>query len=140
MLAQRVRLAQRHFDVEHAPPLPFTLRQVVERIHANESMNDIRDLRRSERLCGLRHAVTAFVDARQCITGTAHRCAIANLSSHGMLMVTSVPVVARALIMQVESPQVLLQLYAELVWTRHLGGGCYGTGAAFVARFGRMAR
>jgi len=138
MLAQRIRLSQRHFDTEQAEPLPLTLRQVVQRIHNGEPVDEIRELRRSVRLAGLRHAVLACFDAQYGIPASALRCAIANLSSHGLLLVTGEPIDAGAVVVQVQSPRGVLQLLANVVWKQPLGGGCYGGGGSFITRFGRV--
>jgi hypothetical protein len=138
MLAQRIRLSQRHLDTEHSQALPFTLRQVIQRIHGAEPIEEVRDLRRSIRLSGLRRAVTVRFDERFGIPESAMHCAIANLSSHGLLLVTGEPIEAGAAVVQVESPRSILQLLVNVVWKQNLGGGCYGSGGEFVTRFGRV--
>jgi hypothetical protein len=138
MLAQRIRLSQRHFDAEHCEPLPFTLRQVIQRLHDSEPLDEVRELRRSIRLTGMRHAVTVCLDGSHGITASALNSMIANLSSHGLLLVTGVPLDGNVIMAQVERPRGTLQLLANIVWKQHLGGGCYGAGAEFVARFGRV--
>lgn len=138
MLSQRIRLSQRHFDIEHTKPLPFTLRQVIQRIHNAEPLEEIRDFRRSNRLAGMRHSITVCLDDQFGISESARNSTIANLSSHGLLLVTGEPIDAAAAIVQVDRPRSTIQLLASIVWRQHLGGGCYGTGAELVARFGRV--
>ena len=138
MLAQRIRLSQRHFDVDHAKPMPFTLRQVIQRIHNAEPLEEMRDLRRSMRVSGVRQALTACLDGSQGASGNALCSTIANLSSNGLLLVTGEPLEGNTIVAQVERPRAILQLLANVVWRQHLGGGCYGAGAELVARFGRV--
>jgi len=65
---------------------------------------------------------------------------IANLSRHGMLLVTPGPLSSPSVIVQVASDRQVVQLFGETVWTRRLDHGCHGAGVEFIARFGRISR
>jgi len=137
-LAKLVRLAQLHFDAEHALPLPNAFRaDVLEQI-AKQNDRDFVERRRSPREDIQLDAVAIGLDANFMLVGPTCHGLVVNLSSHGMLLTTHVILPTASVAVQMQTGSEKIQLLGKIVWSRHLGKNCYGTGIDFVARFGKV--
>ena len=137
MLSRRIRLADLHFDVDEVDPLTDAVLQVVWQLRSRPESNKLRDMRRSRRLSGLREVVALRLDNSYCLTGPPIHCVVANLSRHGLFLISTTPLEAPTMITQFHTTRRVIQLIGKVVWARYLDIGCYGAGVDFVARFGR---
>jgi hypothetical protein len=138
MLSRRIRLASLHFDVDDADPLTDAMMQVIWQYRSTPVSAKLRELRRSRRVTGLREVVTLRVDHRYCIVGQPIHCVVANLSRHGLFLVSRSPLEAPLMITQFHTKRRIIQLIGKVVWARYLDIGCYGAGIDFLARFGKV--
>jgi PilZ domain len=137
-LAKSVRLAQLHFDAEHAEPLPDSFRTtVLERI-SKQTDREFVERRRSPREAIQLDAVAIGLDANYMLVGPTCHGLVVNLSSHGMLLTTPVILPSTSVAVQMQGGSEKVQLLGKIVWSRHLGGSCYGAGVDFVARLGKV--
>lgn len=137
-LARHVRLAPHYFDATQAAPLPGSVPKIVQQVHNIEPPHGVREMRRSTRICGRNNAIGFQFDEREGVLDPPLETVVANLSSHGMLMITGVPFEAPMVIIQLDQRGGPLQLVARIIWSRHLGRGCYGAGTEFLGRFGKL--
>jgi hypothetical protein len=138
-LARLVRLAQLHFDAEHAEPLPDNFRTVVVELIAKQNNREYLEQRRSPREVRQLDVVAIGLDANFMLVGPTCRGLVANLSSHGMLLATAVHLTTAAVAVQMQGGNETVQLLGKIVWSRHLGRSAYGAGIDFVARLGKVA-
>src|SRR3972149_7667992 len=103
LLALRIRLGDTHFQVPQTEPLPYSLIEGVRDLAFREPPHKIQDLRRSTRLSGEREVVVVPVHGNHAIGDTPLTGVIANLSRHGMLLVTPGPLSSPSVIVQVAS-------------------------------------
>jgi hypothetical protein len=136
-LSRRIRLAQLHFDVQRAAPLSDALLQVMWRNAAKIQRKVARERRRSRRHTGHRDVIAMCLDDRYHLIGPPIHGVVANLSRHGLHLVTTTQVTSPAVITQFQHAGRTIQLLGRVVWTRYLDVGCYGAGVGFIARFGR---
>jgi PilZ domain len=136
--AKSVRLAQLHFDAEHAEPLPANFRTTVLTQISKQSDREFVERRRSPREDIQLDAVAIGLDANYMLVGPTCHSLVVNLSSHGMLLTTPVILPAASVAVQMQAGSERLQLLGKIVWSRHLGGSCYGAGVDFVARLGKV--
>jgi hypothetical protein len=138
MLSRRIRLASLHFDVDDVDPLTDAVMQVIWQVRSRPESAKLREMRRSRRLIGLREVVVLRLDHRYCIIGQPIQCVVANLSRHGLFLVSTTPLEAPIMITQFHTKRRIIQLVGNVIWARYLDIGCYGAGVDFVARFGRV--
>lgn len=136
--AKSVRLAQLHFDVEHAEPLPDSFRTDVLEPIAKQRNPEFHEQRRSPREARQLDIVAISLDANFMLVGPTCRGLVVNLSSHGMLLTTAVRLTSAAVAVQIQAGNETIQLLGKIVWSRDLGRGCYGAGVDFVARLGKV--
>jgi PilZ domain len=137
-LAKFVRLAQLHFDAEHAEPLPANFRANVLTQVSNQTDREVVERRRSPRDAIQLDAVAIGLDANYMLVGPTCHGLVVNLSSHGMLLTTPVILPAACVAVQMQAGSEKMQLLGKIVWSRHLGDSCYGAGIDFVARLGKV--
>jgi hypothetical protein len=137
MLSRRIRLAPLHFDVENSEPLTDAVLQVVWRNASRDYRNALCDVRRSRRVSGHREVVVLRLDERFVLNGAALNGVVANLSRHGQMLVTTMPIQTPTILTQFQNAQRTIQLMGRVVWSRYLDVGCFGAGIDFIARFGR---
>ena len=137
MLSRRMRLAARHFDVEHAEPLTDAVLRVVWQ-NAFPGKNVAQHCaRRSQRISGQREVVAIRLDERFGLTGPALNGVVANLSRHGQMLVTTTQLDLTPVITQFQNASRQIQIIGRVVWSRYLDVGCWGAGVDFIGRFGR---
>jgi hypothetical protein len=137
-LAKFVRLSQIHFREEHAEPLSNEFKQIVKDSISRQVNLQRREQRRSPREIRYLDASAVGLDAN--FTVAAHSCRgiVANLSSHGMSLATPLYLQNANVAVQMLANSEKVQLIGRVIWSRHLGGGCYGAGIDFVARLGKV--
>jgi ribosomal protein L37AE/L43A len=137
-LAQSVRLAQLHFEADHAEPISDTVRQVLANVSAEQLSLKYMEARRGTREPRWLKATAIGFDADLVLVGPTCRGIVANLSSHGMLLLTAVQLHSAAVAVQMQGGPEKIQVLGRIVWSRFLGHGCYGTGVDFAAQLGKV--
>jgi hypothetical protein len=136
--AKRVRLAQLHFDVEHTEPLGDNFRTAAVELNARPVNPEFIEQRRSPREARQLDAVAIGFGAGYMLVGPTCRGIVANLSSHGMLLTTAVPLKSPAVAVQMCGGGEKIQLLGRIVRPHDLGNGCYGNGVEFISRLGKV--
>jgi hypothetical protein len=137
MLSHRVRLNRRHLEVDPRRWIPGEWDALLEKMAQSPLSPVQRELRRSPRVWGRREAFVVGADHRFHLVGCPVNGVIGNLSSHGMLLITSVELLTDAVIVESATRRFSLQLLGRIVWTHRLDHGCFGTGIELVARLGK---
>lgn len=138
LLAKFVRLSQIHFGKDHVEPLPANFAQDVALLLSKQTGPQDPEKRRSPREFPHLDATAVGLDAKYMLTGPACRGYVANLSAHGMLLATALPLQTANVCVQMHTDSEKVQLLGKIVWSRELGPDCYGAGVDFVARFGKV--
>jgi hypothetical protein len=136
LLSRRIRLAAIHLNVDEPDPLIDAVLQVAWRNASADACSLSHEARRSRRLSGTREVVALCLDPRYSITGKAINGVVANLSRHGLMLVTTQQISAPMVITQFQSSRRTIQLLGRVVWSNYLDIGCFGAGLDFMARFG----
>jgi PilZ domain len=137
-LAKLVRLSQIHFREEHAEPLSNDFTQIVKDVISRQVDPQPSEQRRSPREIRHLDATAVGLDANFMVAAQSCRGIVANLSSHGMLLATPLYLQNANIAVQMQANSEKVQLIGRIVWSRHLGAGCYGAGIDFVARLGKV--
>jgi PilZ domain len=138
-LAKLVRLSQIHFGDEHVDPLLNDFSQIVKELMSRQANAQDHEQRRSPREIPNLDAMAIGLDANFMVAVQSCRGVVVNLSSHGMLLATPVQLHNANVAVQMHGGGERVQLLGRIVWSRHLGGSCYGAGIDFVARLGKVA-
>ena len=137
LISHRVRLSERHFDVDPRNELPDEVDSLLETMAALPLLPGQREMRRSPRAWGRRKALVLCADTRYHLIGPAVNGVIGNLSTYGMLLITSEVISTDAVFVESASRRYSLQLLGRIVWSQRLDHGCFGTGIELIARFGK---
>jgi hypothetical protein len=137
-VVQRVRLAEVHFETDEARLISHELRQFVRQFEAARlnSVERFVEKRRSARVAQDLDVVAVGVDADCRLVGNPLHAMVANLSAHGMLLVSEVALECEMVFVRVPLKGEWLQLFGRIAWSRELGSGYFGIGVEFVARLG----
>jgi hypothetical protein len=137
-VAQRVRLAEIHFETAEARRISQELRQFVRQFEATRlnSVERFVEKRRSPRVAQDLDVVAVGVDANCMLVGDPLYAMVANLSAHGMLLVSEVALECEMVFVRVPLKGEWLQLFGRIAWSRELGSGFFGVGIEFIARLG----
>jgi hypothetical protein len=136
--AKAVRLAQIHFGAEDAEPLPAGFPQIVADAAAKQIGPLRHEQRRSPREARRLNAIAVGLDAKFMLSGESRLGIVINLSSHGMLLATPLPLQVAHAAIQMDAGIEKVQLLGRVVWSRQLGLDCHGAGIDFVARLGKV--
>jgi hypothetical protein len=138
-LAKFVRLSQIHFRDDDIEPLSAAFTQTVAEIISCQQDQQQHERRCSPRAISRLDATAIGLDVNFMVAAQSCRGIVANLSSQGMLLATPLHLQNANVAVQMLANSERVQLIGKVVWSRHLGAGCYGAGIDFVARLGKVA-
>jgi hypothetical protein len=136
LLSRRIRLAALHFNIENAEPLTEAVLHVAWQNAFATQSEIVHETRRSRRVSGHREVVCVCMDERYSLAGSALNGVVANLSRHGLMLVTTRQITTPIVITQFQNARRTIQLIGRVVWNNYLDIGCFGAGVDFQARFG----
>jgi len=134
--AQKVRLGQVHFDTREAPSIPPLLRKLVRELAANGHAQPGHEQRRTVRRPQQLEAAVARFDESYLPQGQSFQAMVVNLSEGGLGMMTTFPLQAPFIAIQMPLGNSHLQMFGRVVRSEHLARGFYDVGVEFVLRFG----
>ena len=137
-MAESIRINQIHFDTSSVPPLPESLRELVKEFVASRQSNHPPDERRAHARVPLQLDVTVLrLDEHWTPQGKPIVGMAVDLTPNGLGMVTSAPVEAEHVAVQIRHPAGLVQILGQIVWVKEIGPSFHNAGVQFLLRFGR---
>ncbi len=137
-LAERVRLAQSHFDARLADAIPDPLRNfVAQSLERRRLKQKFDPRRRQQRAACDFDAVLLELDERWLPIGRPVNAVVIDLAAHGLGLVMATPVRAATLAMQIACPSGPVQLIGRHAWFTMVGDGFQNSGVQFTLRLGR---
>jgi hypothetical protein len=136
--SKSVRLAQLHFEAEHAEPISDAVRQTLAGMSAEQLPLKYTENRRGSREPRWLNATAVAMDAGFLLVGPTCLAIVPNLSSHGMMLLTAIQLHSAAVAVQMHGGPEKIQMLGRVVWSRFLGHGCFGAGVDFAAHLGKV--
>ena len=137
-LSKSVRLAQLHFEADHAEPTSDAIRQTLAGVSAEQHTLKYTENRRGSREPRWLKATAVAFDAGFVLVGPTCRAIVSNLSSHGMMLLTSIQLQSAVVAVQMHGGPETIQVLGRVVWSRFLGHGCFGAGVDFATHLGKV--
>jgi hypothetical protein len=133
-----IRISQHHFDTTGVRPPSASLRQLVGEFVACRQKNPEVDERRAvQRVPMLLDLVLVPVDDNWTPRAKPILGLMIDITANGLGMVTSAPVEAEHLAVQIRHPAGPMQLLGRIAWSKDFGPGFHNAGIQFLLRFGR---
>jgi hypothetical protein len=136
--AKSVRLAQLHFEADHAEPVSDAVRQTLAGMSAEQLTLKYTENRRGSREPRWLKATAVALDAGFVLVGPTCCAIVSNLSSHGMMLLTAIQLQSAAVAVQMHGGPEKIQVLGRVIWSRFLGHGCFGAGVDFAAHLGKV--